>query len=83
MIQGVVSAGHEAIVRLRVRGRGGLESVVDAIVDTGFTTSLALPVSIVTALGLIQVRRVRANLPGNSAMDLCGKLTYNASGVRR
>jgi len=29
MIQGVVNARYEAIVRLRVRGPGGLESDVD------------------------------------------------------
>jgi clan AA aspartic protease len=52
MIQGVVNARYEAIVRLRVRGPGGLESDVDAIVDSGFTSSLTLPIAVVTALGL-------------------------------
>src|SRR5438128_8649745 len=52
MIRGVVNARHEAVVRLRVRGPGGVESDVDAIVDSGFTSSLTLPASIVTALGL-------------------------------
>ena len=52
MIQGVVNARHEAIVRLRVRGPGGVESHVDAIVDSGFTSSLTLPSAVVTALGL-------------------------------
>ena len=52
MIRGVVNARHEAIVRLRVRGPGGVESDVDVIVDSGFTSSLALPVIMVTALGL-------------------------------
>ena len=34
MIQGVVNASHEAVVRLRVRGPGGVESDVDVIVDS-------------------------------------------------
>jgi clan AA aspartic protease len=52
MIQGVVNARHEAVVRLRVRGPGGVESDVDLIVDSGFTSSLTLPTAMVTALGL-------------------------------
>ncbi len=52
MIRGVVNARREGIVRLRVRGPGGVESDVDAIVDSGFTSSLALPAILVTALGL-------------------------------
>ena len=52
MIRGVVTARREAVVRLRVRGPGGVESDVDAIVDSGFTASLTLPVAMVTALGL-------------------------------
>jgi clan AA aspartic protease len=52
MIRGVVNAGNEAVVRLRVRGPAGTELPVDAVVDTGFTGSLLLPVSTVAALGL-------------------------------
>ncbi len=52
MIQGAVNARHEAVVRLRVRGPGGAESDVDAIVDSGFTSSLTLPATMVTALTL-------------------------------
>lgn len=52
MIQGVVNARHEAVVRLRVRGPGGVESDVDAIVDSGCTSSLTLPTAVVTALNL-------------------------------
>ena len=54
MIQGVVNARHEAVVRLRVRGSGGIESDVDVIVDSGFTSSLTLPTAILTALGLVR-----------------------------
>jgi clan AA aspartic protease len=55
MIQGVVNARNEAVIRLRVRGPSGVESDVDAIVDSGFTASLALPIAVVTALGLARL----------------------------
>jgi predicted aspartyl protease len=52
VIRGAVNARCEAVVRLRVRGPGGVESDVDLIVDSGFTSTLTLPVALVTALGL-------------------------------
>lgn len=54
MIRGSVNAQLEAVVRLRVRGPGGVEADVDAVIDTGFTASLTLPPSIVAALGLVR-----------------------------
>jgi hypothetical protein len=36
MIQGVVNARHETVVRLRVSGPAGTEPGGDAIIDTGF-----------------------------------------------
>lgn len=52
MIRGVVNARREAVVPLRVRGPGGTELDVDAVVDSGFTASLTLPAIVVNALGL-------------------------------
>jgi clan AA aspartic protease len=52
VIQGVVNARNEAVVRLRVRGPGGAESDIDAIIDSGFTASLTLPMAMVTTLSL-------------------------------
>jgi clan AA aspartic protease len=52
MIGGAVNLGWEAIVPIRLRGPGGVERDVDALVDSGFTGSLALPAAEVTALGL-------------------------------
>ena len=52
MIQGVVNARNEGVVRMRLRGPGGVESEVDFIVDSGFTASLTLPMAQITALGL-------------------------------
>ena len=54
MIRGTVNAQREAIVRLRVRGPSGIEAEVDAIVDSGFTSSLTLPATLVATLGLIR-----------------------------
>ena len=73
MIRGVVNARHEAVVRLRVRGRGGVEADVDAIVDSGFTSSLTLPAATVAALGLVRQSGGTAALADGSLrkFDLC------------
>ncbi len=52
MIRGVVNVRREAIVPVRIRGPSGGEMALDAVVDSGFTAALALPVAIATALGL-------------------------------
>ena len=54
MMHGTVNARLEAIVALRVRGPGGAELGVDAVVDSGFTAALTLPMAAVTALGLVR-----------------------------
>jgi clan AA aspartic protease len=66
MIQGAVNNKFEAVVRLRVRGPSGVESDIDAIVDSGFTSFLTLPAKTVTALGLIQQSGSRAVLADGS-----------------
>ena len=73
MIRGVVNVRHEAVVRLRVRGPGGVETDVDVIVDSGFTSSLALPVTMVTALGLVRQSGGTAVLADGSVrqFDIC------------
>lgn len=52
MIRGAVNSRWEAIVPLRIRGPGGTEQDVDAVVDSGFTAALTLPAAVVVALGL-------------------------------
>jgi len=52
MIRGIVNVRREAIVPLQVRGPGGAERDVDAVVDSGFTASLTLPATVVATLGL-------------------------------
>ena len=55
MIRGVVNASREAIVPLQLRGPAGTVSEVDAIVDTGFTSSLTLSAAMVSSLGLTRL----------------------------
>lgn len=73
MIRGAVNAHHEAVVRLRVRGPGGVESDVDVIVDSGFTSSLTLPAATITALGLTRQTGGTAVLADGSVrqFDIC------------
>ena len=73
MIQGVVNASNEAIVHLRVKGPGGVESDVDVIVDSGFTSSLTLPESMAIALGIARQSGGTAMLADGSArqFDIC------------
>ena len=54
MISGTVNARLEAVILLRVRGLGGAELAFDAVIDTGFTSSLTLPATTITALGLVR-----------------------------
>jgi clan AA aspartic protease len=73
MIRGVVNVRREAVVRLRVRGPVGVELAVDAIVDSGFTSSLTLPATIVTSLGLVRQSGSSAVLADGSIrqFDIC------------
>ena len=51
---GIVNARLEAVVSLRVRGPSGVETNIEAIVDSGFTASLTLPEDLVIALNLLR-----------------------------
>jgi clan AA aspartic protease len=66
VIRGVVNARHEAVARLRVRGPGGSELDVDAVIDSGFSASLTLPAATVAALGLLRQSGGRAMLADGS-----------------
>ena len=54
MIRGVVNARDEAVVRIRVRGPAHPGLDVDLVIDSGFTESLAMPASMIAALGLVR-----------------------------
>ncbi len=66
MIAGTVNARREAVIGLRVRGPGGAESSVEAVIDTGFSGSLTLPPAVVTTLGLVRVSTSHAILADGS-----------------
>lgn len=52
MIKGKVNENYEAIIPVVVSSRTGALATIDAIVDTGFTGSLTLPLRLVHNLGL-------------------------------
>ena len=52
MIEGVVNAHYEAVVRLSLLNSSGQTRDIDAVVDTGFNGFLTLPPTLVTELGL-------------------------------
>ena len=62
MIQGVVNASYEAVVRLTVRGPSGQSREIEAVIDTGYNGFLTLPPALVADLGLVYRDRGRAIL---------------------
>jgi clan AA aspartic protease len=66
MIYGTVNADREAVLRLQVSGQPGQSQAIEAVVDTGFTGFLTLPLSVITNLGLTRISRGRAILANGS-----------------
>ncbi|HSM81337.1 MAG TPA: hypothetical protein VLS96_06605 [Nodosilinea sp.] len=52
MMQGFVNQSCEAMLRLAVGNANSPKQMVDAVIDTGFTGFLSLPVATITALSL-------------------------------
>jgi clan AA aspartic protease len=65
MMQGYVNQNYEAMLALVVRNGDKLKSIT-AVIDTGFTGFLSLPISIVTELELSWSYRDRATLGDGS-----------------
>jgi clan AA aspartic protease len=51
MITGIVTH-NEGRIRLRLRGPGGREQEIEAVIDTGFTAALTLPSDVIATLNL-------------------------------
>ena len=66
MIEGVVNAAYEPIVRLAVHGPSGQTSEIEAVIDTGFTGFLTVTPVLVTELGLDLRGTSRATLADGS-----------------
>lgn len=62
MIAGVVNSNLEATVRLLIRGLGGQEQEIDAVIDTGFKGFLTLPPALVRQLNLPHLGQTRVLL---------------------
>jgi clan AA aspartic protease len=52
MMFGVVNSNNEAIIKIAVGRIDSPKITVDAVIDTGFTSFLSLPLSIITELDL-------------------------------
>lgn len=66
MIEGRVDANLEAKVTVEVKGPAGQSSLVEGVIDTGYSESLTLPTTQVTELGLRYETRGRAKLADGS-----------------
>jgi clan AA aspartic protease len=53
MMRGVVNAKLDAVVSLTIRGPSGIETTMDAVIDSGFTAGLNVPATVIAALGLV------------------------------
>ena len=62
MIPGVVNGNLEATIRLVVRGSGGQEQEIAAVIDTGFNGFLTLSPALVRQLGLPHIGQSRVLL---------------------
>jgi clan AA aspartic protease len=57
MMQGIVDQNCEATIRLVVGNADSQRQMIDAVIDTGFTGFLTLPLSVLTNLNLRAYRR--------------------------
>ncbi len=69
MITGFVRAGRYATIPLVVQGTQGQEETLDAIIDTGFTGFLTLPLPQIAKLGFPYQGLIDAQLGNGSAAE--------------
>jgi clan AA aspartic protease len=84
MIKGSVNADLEATIPIRLVGKKGRTTRIQAIVDTGFTGYLTLPYRVLASLGAVRVGRTHGILADGS-VDLFDvySVTVNWDGRRR
>jgi clan AA aspartic protease len=66
MMQGIVDQNCEVTLRVVVGNSGSQRQVIDAVIDTGFTGFLTLPLSVLTSLNLRAYRREQGILGDGS-----------------
>jgi clan AA aspartic protease len=66
MMQGIVDQNCEAIIRLVVSNTNKQRQVIDAVLDTGFSGFLTLPLAILTSLNLQAYSREEGTLGDGS-----------------
>ena len=66
MIEGTVNENCEATIRLTLRGIAGEKHEIEAIIDTGFTGHLTLPMALIDQLSLSWQNRAQALLADGS-----------------
>ena len=73
MMRGIVNQNREATIRLVVGNANKQRQVIDAVIDTGFTGFLALPLTIITSLNLHLYSREEGTLGDGSVciFDVC------------
>jgi clan AA aspartic protease len=70
VISGTVTRYREAVVRLHVRGPGGQEEEIEAVIDTGFSDFLTLAPPVIAALALQLAGSMRVTLADGGEIDL-------------
>lgn len=66
MILGEFTEEDRVIVRLTLTGPAGLQTTVNAILDTGFSDALMLPDVLIRRLGLVELEVVQAVMADGS-----------------
>lgn len=70
MMTGVITPDREAVIRLRVRGPGGQEEEVEAVIDTGFNDFFTLSTLSIAALNLPFEGPAQAMLADGSVVSM-------------